>query len=164
MTAVRPEPAGRDGGFEPQFERVVAALGRRTPVASFGFASRGVGLVAAGPYGRFDGFKVSLGLGVKQPGQPRHAVGPLRAQVQPPAPGAILVVEEAVRIEMVGNPPAEPGHDAGVEFGRVPHQGDLGVRRVRERHAGGQNIHRRAYRPDVVLAHRTVGHRGRQCR
>lgn len=136
MAAVHAELAGADGGFEAELEGVVAALGRRALIARLGLAIRTIGLVAAGPHGRFDGFEVGAGLGVQQTGQPRHPVAPLRAEVQPAAAGPVDVVEKTVGIEVVGDPPAQLGDNGGVDFGRMLHQPALGVRRVGGRDAG----------------------------
>ncbi len=102
MTTVHPELAGGDGGFQAELERVVAALGGRAPIALFGLGT--IGLVAAGPHGRCNGFEVRAGLVVQQPGQPGHPVGTLRAQMQPAATRPVVVVEQAVGIEVVGDP------------------------------------------------------------
>ncbi len=79
MAAVHAEVPGRDGGFEAEFECVVAALGRCALIAPFGLGT--VGLVAAGPHGSFNGFEVSAGPGVKQSVQPGHTVRSLWPQV-----------------------------------------------------------------------------------
>jgi hypothetical protein len=160
VTAVRPEFARCEGCFEAEFERVVAALSGCALVALVGRGA--VGSVPAGPHRGFDGFEVRAGLGVEHPGQPRHAVGPLRAQMQPAATRPVVVVEEAVGVEVVGDPLAQLDDDARIEFARMPDQGALGFSHVGGRHARGQDVEGSAYGADVVLADRAGCHRGRQ--
>jgi len=76
--ADEPLVSGRDGGLQAEFERVVAPLRGCALVARFGLGA--IGLVAAGPHGRFNGFEVSAGPGVKQSVQPGHTVRPLWPQ------------------------------------------------------------------------------------
>ena len=76
------------------------SAGRAAVIARLGIFVR---LVAAGPHRGLDGLEVRAGLRVEQSGQPRHAVGALRAEVQPAAPGPVLVAEQAVGIEVVGD-------------------------------------------------------------
>ena len=136
------------------------ALRRRALVALFGLGT--IGLVTAGPHGRLDGFEVCAGLGVQQPGKPGHAVGPLRAEMQPAAARPVLVGEKAVGIQVVGDPLAQLDDNTGVEFGRVLHQPALGFCHVGGRDAGGQYVDRSAYGADVILADRAHFYRGRQ--
>src|SRR6185437_1504087 len=68
VAAVYTEPAGSDGGFQAELQRVVTPLGRGAIVARLGIAA--LGLVATRPYGGFNGLEVGPGLRVKQPGQP----------------------------------------------------------------------------------------------
>ena len=151
MAAVYTEAAGCDRGLEAELQRVVAALGRAAVVAC---CRAGVGLVAAGPHRGFDGFEVRAGLGVEQSGQPRHTVGPLLAEVQAAATGPVLIAEQAVRIEIVGDALTQLRDDSRIDCGRVLDQGALGGGRVGGRDARGQQVDGSAYRADMVVADR----------
>src|SRR6201999_3400246 len=100
MTAVHAEAARANGRFQSELQRVMAALGGAAAVMRFGVF---VTLMATGPPRGFDRFEVRPTLRVEKTGQPRHAVGPLLAEVQATAPGPILVAEQAVGIEVVGD-------------------------------------------------------------
>ncbi len=157
------ETARGDGDFQAELERVVATLRRRALIACPRIAAA-FGLVTAGPHRRCDGLEVGAGLGIQQPGQPRHPVDALRPQVQTAAAGAIDVAELAVGIEIVGDSPAQLGDHGGIEFGRMPYQRALSVRRGGAGDRTGQGIDRGAHRPDVVLADRARSDRRRQRR
>ena len=119
-----------------------------------------VGLVAAGPHGGLDRFKVRAGLGVDPSAEPRHVIGPLRAQVQPAAPGAVLVGEQPIGVEVVGDALAQLFDDFGIDLARMLDQPALGIGHVGRRDAGGQYVDRSAHCADMVLADGT-GRRGR---
>ncbi len=149
MPAVYTEAAGCDGGFQAKLQRIVAALGRTAVIASFGTV---IGLVTARPHCCFDGFEVRAGLRVEQSGQPRHAVGSLLAEVQPAATGSVLIAEQAVGIEVVGDALSQLRDDSRIDFGRVLDQGALGGGRVGGGDTAGQHVDGSAYRADMVVA------------
>ena len=133
MTAVHTEATGCNGGFQAELQRVVAALGGAAVIAGLGIAVRvgvGVRLVTAGPHRGFDRLEVRAGLRVEQSGQPRHAVGPLPAKMPPAAAGPVVVAEQAVGVEVVGDALTQCGHDPCVDPGCVLDQLALGGRRV----------------------------------
>src|ERR1700747_3344502 len=80
--------------------------------------------------------------------------------MQPTTARPVLVAEQAVGIEVVGDPLAQLDHDTGVEFGRVPHQRALGFCHLGGRDAGRQHVDRLAYGADVILTERARLHRG----
>ena len=108
--------------------------------------------------------KYARASGSINPLQPGHAVGPLRAHVQPAAPSPVLVGEQTIGIEVVGDPLAQLSHDSGVDFARVLDQSALGVCDVVGRDAGGQHVNRSAHGPNVVFADVTGLHRAGQLR
>ena len=149
--AVYAEAAGCDGGFQAKLQRVVAALGGAAAVACLGVFVR---LVTARPHCCLDGFEVRAGLRVEQAGQPRHAVGSLPAEVQPAATGPVLIAEQAVGIEVVGDALSQFGDDSRIDFGRVLDQGAFRGGRVGGGDTAGQQVDGSAYRADVVVADR----------
>ena len=111
-----------------------------------------VRLVTARPHRGLDGLEVGAGLRVEQAGQPRHAVGPLLAEVQPAATGPVLIAEQAVGIEVVGDALSQLRDDSRIDLGRVLDQRALGGSRVGGGDTAGQHVDGSAYRADVVVA------------
>ena len=148
MPAVYTEAAGCDGGFQAKFQRIVAALGGAAVIARLGTFVR---LVTARPHRGLDGLEIGAGLRVEQAGQPRHAVGSLLAEVQPAATGPVLIAEQAVGIEVVGDALTQFGHDSRVDLAGLLDQCALGRSRVGRGDAAGQHVDRSAYRSDVVV-------------
>ena len=127
MPAVYTEAAGCDGGFQPKLQRIVAALSGAAIIACFETFLR---LVTARPHRGLDGFEVGAGLRVEQAGQPRHAVRPLLSEVQPASTGPVLIAEQPVGIEVVGDALTQLHDDSRIDFGRMLDQRALGRCRV----------------------------------
>ena len=70
--------------------------------------------MAAGAHGGVDGFEVGAGFGVDPAGEAAHAVGALWSQVESTAAGAVVLVEEAVGVEVIGDAPADLLDECGV--------------------------------------------------
>ncbi len=104
-----------------ELQCVVTALG-----GSAGVARVVVRQVTSWPHRGFDGLEICARLRIEQTGQPRHPVWPLRAEAQAASPGVILVAEQSVGIEVVGNSLTEFHHDAGVDLRRMLDQCALG--------------------------------------
>ena len=127
MPAVYTEAAGCDGGLQPKLQRIVAALAGAAVIACFETFLR---LVTARPHRGLDGFEVGACLRVEQAGQPRHAVGPLLAEVQASAAGPVLIAEQPVGIEVVGDALTQLHDDSRIDFGCLRDQRALGRCRV----------------------------------
>ena len=82
--------------------------------------------------------------------------------MQAAAPGAVLVAEKAIGVEVVGDALTQFDHDAGIDGAGVIDQRALSRRYVGGRNAGRQHIHRPAYRLDVVVTDGAGRHRGGQ--
>src|SRR5882757_10972253 len=77
--------------------------------------------------------------------------GPLPAEVQPAATGPVLITEQAVGIQVVGDALSQFGHDSRVDLARLLDQCALGRSRVGGGDTAGQHVDRSAYRSDVVV-------------
>ena len=119
-----------------------------------------VGLVAAGAHGGVDRLQIGAGFGVDPARQPAHAVGALGAQVQTAAAGAVVLVEQPVGVEVIGDSAPDHGDERGVLTNRVAHQDSFGLIPLVAGHRRGQHIERVADRADVLLADVTVLHGG----
>ena len=71
--------------------------------------------------------------------------------MQPAATGPVLVAEQSIGVEVVGDPLTQFDHDAGIDGAGVLDQRALSRRHVGGRNAGRQHIYRPAYRLDVVV-------------
>jgi hypothetical protein len=151
--AVRPELAGADAGLECQRERVVQPLGRGAGVG-VGVDHRlfGVGVVASRSSRGTDGFEVGPGLWGQPPRQPAHPVGPLVAQHEAAAVGAVAVIEESVGVERVGDAPAQCGDERRVLCGGVLDQHPFCFVFVGDRYPVGEYVEGFADFADVILA------------
>src|SRR6202042_912359 len=125
--AVYTEAPGCDGGFQPKLQRIVAALSGAAVIACLGTFVR---LVTARPHRGLDGLEVRAGLRVEQTGQPRHAVRPLLSEVQPAPAGPVLVTEQPVGIEVVGDALTQLHDDSRIDFGRILDQWALRARPI----------------------------------
>jgi len=121
--AVLPEPAGGHRGLHSEFERVMASLLGASPVP-FRIA---VGLVSPRAHHSGRRLQIGAGLGVQPTGQPTHTVGPLGAEHQAAATGAVLVGEVAVGIKAIGDDRSDGRDELGVLLAGVADQGALGL-------------------------------------
>ena len=84
--------------------------------------------------------------------------------MQPAAAGAVVVVEQAVGVEVIGDAPPDHGDELGVLASGVAHQDSFGLLALGVGHHGGQHIERMADRSDVVIADVAVLDGGGQVR
>ena len=146
---------------------LTASCSRWRPAAGVGLSVVDlvlVGLVAAGADGGVDRLQIGAGLRVEPAGQSAHAVGTLRCQVQPAAAGAVVLVEQAVGVEVIGDPPPDHGDELGVLTSGVAHQDSFGLLALGIRNQRGQYIESVADRSDVVVADLAVLDGGGQVR
>ena len=112
----------------------------------------GIGLVATWAHGGVERFQVGAEFGVDPAGKVAHAVGALPGKIQSTAATTVVLVEQAVGVEVVGDAPADVCDEIGVLTLRVAHQDSFGYLLLVLRYGRGQHVECFADSGDVIVA------------